>query len=73
MHDEDTQEPHCLDQQYIMSRVGGNVENLNFSRCSLMNMTKQLNSVIIIISYLKVNKHSNISVTITLNKCYFFV
>ena len=50
IHDDDTPESFwdCKDQKYIMSSTGSDPKNLKFSRCSLINMTRQLDEVSII-------------------------
>ena len=53
VHDEDTLEPFrsgCTDRKYIMSTTGSSANNMQFSQCSLRNMTKQLNEVIPILN-----------------------
>lgn len=47
VHDEDTPESYsdCRNRKYIMSSTGSSARNLQFSRCSLINMTKQLDEV----------------------------
>ena len=51
IHDEDTpdwyrgQPMNCKDKRYIMSSNETSEKNLQFSRCSLINMTLQLDDV----------------------------
>ena len=47
IHDDDTPDSFwdCRNQKYIMSSTGSDPQNLKFSRCSLINMTRQLDEV----------------------------
>ena len=45
IHDDDTAERYNCTGKYIMSSEGSSVEDLQFSSCSLQNMTKTLEDV----------------------------
>ena len=46
IHDDDTPDRYnCKDKRYIMSSTGSSEKNLQFSYCSVLNMTQQLDDV----------------------------